>query len=107
MANAGKMIKFKIKKMERDMKRYIKVKAFFNTDGTVMPIAIMVNERNYKVSQVISVKPEKSYMRGVLLWRYHCVIEGQEKFLYYEFAFPEKLFFWYAELTSKEMQQYV
>ncbi|MBR1481820.1 MAG: hypothetical protein IJ598_02500 [Ruminococcus sp.] len=69
------------------MKKYIRINAEFEQDGTMIPVRIIWdNGAEYPISEVIDVryfKPESSGKIGI---KYTCIILGKIRDVYFEDA---------------------
>lgn len=66
-------------------KTYVRVKAEFDTDGHVMPTAIIwSDDREFAIDRVLDVRRAASTKAGGLGLRYTVRIGGHERYVYYE-----------------------
>lgn len=65
-------------------KAYISVKAQFNADGTIMPIALLWNDKKYDIDRVLDVRNAASLKAGGIGVRFTCRILGKDRYLWLE-----------------------
>jgi hypothetical protein len=66
-------------------KVYVKVKAEFDTDGTITPKSIVWEDGTvYTIDRIMDVRRAASLKAGGIGLRYFCRIEGKETYLFYE-----------------------
>lgn len=71
--------------MERRSKVYVKVRADFLPDGTILPRKLEWEDgRVFLVDRVRDIRPAASLKAGGAGLRYLCVIQGKETYLFLE-----------------------
>ncbi len=67
------------------MKKYIRINAKFECDGTMLPVRIIWhNGAEYPVSEVIDVRYFKPDNQGALGIKYTCIILGKIRDIYFD-----------------------
>ena len=66
-------------------KQTVEVFALFNVDGQIIPLEIIwVDKKRYRIDKVLSKNRVPSRTGGLLVERYTVLVEGQERYLYYQ-----------------------
>lgn len=66
-------------------KKYIKVNATFNEDGTILPTEILWEDNNkYTIDRILDIRHAASLKAGGCGIRYTCRIKGKERYLFLE-----------------------
>ncbi len=66
-------------------KLFIEVEANFNTEGIMTPVEIIWEDgRIFHIARVLDIRRAASLKAGGQGIRYRCIINGQEKFLFFE-----------------------
>ncbi len=67
------------------IKKYIKIQAIFNEDGSLIPNTIIWEDgRNFSIDKILSITNSASIKYGALGKRYICKVHGKEIHLFNE-----------------------
>lgn len=66
------------------MKKYVEVTARFDTEGSIIPLVVKMEEGKFYVDRVYDIRPAASLKSGGAGIRYKCSINGIESFLFLE-----------------------
>ena len=71
--------------LPRYVKEYVEVLVEFATDGTMLPrILVWEDGRRYEIDRIKAIQPAPARKAGGQGDRYTIVIEGQERYLFFE-----------------------
>lgn len=79
--------------MEKYVKTYIDVIVKMRTDGSMLPLCLIWDGREYGIDKVKDIRIATADHVGGLAMRYVCLVEGREKLLFLE----EKPLRWFVE----------
>lgn len=66
-----------------NLKTYVSVRAYFNTEGIIMPDLILWEDgRRFKIDRILEKRPAASLKSGGTGIRYTCLICNREAYLY-------------------------
>ncbi len=66
-------------------KVFVEVIAQFKSNGQIEPLEIIwIDEKRYRIDKVLSKTRIPSRTGGLLVERYTVLVEGQERYLYYQ-----------------------
>lgn len=66
-------------------KQMVEVIALFNSDGKIIPLEIIwIDQKRYRIDKVLSKTRVPSRTGGLLVERYCILVEGQQRYLYYQ-----------------------
>lgn len=75
----------KERRYENANKVYVKVAAFFHSDGQLQPVAFWWEDgRRYVIDKILDVCRAASLKAGGIGFRYTCMVHGHETYLYLE-----------------------
>ncbi|CCY68885.1 uncharacterized protein BN753_02143 [Clostridium sp. CAG:678] len=66
------------------MKQYVEVFARFDTDGSIIPLAVKIGDEKFEVDRVRDIRPAASLKSGGAGIRYTCSVEGRLTYLFLE-----------------------
>ena len=71
--------------MVNSNKVYVRVTTLFDTDGMMLPRALMWTDgKKYRIDRVIDIKPAHAMKAGRQGDRYTVMINGQQRYLFFE-----------------------
>ena len=74
-----------MKEQPRYVKEYVEVLVEFAPDGTMLPrILVWEDGRRYEIDKIKAIQPARALKAGGQGDRYTILIEGQERFLFFE-----------------------
>ena len=74
-----------MKEQPRYVKEYVEVLVEFAPDGTMLPrILVWEDGRRYEIDKIKAIQPAPALKAGGQGDRYTILIEGQERFLFFE-----------------------
>jgi hypothetical protein len=66
-------------------KQMVEVIALFDRDGKIIPLEIIwIDQNRYRIDKVLSKTRAPSRTGGLLVERYCILVEGQQRYLYYQ-----------------------
>lgn len=66
-------------------KQMVEVIALFSIDGQIIPLEIIwIDGKRFRVDKVMTKKRVPSRTGGLLVERYTILVEGQQRYLYYQ-----------------------
>ena len=78
------MIKFDTPEYYNPDKKYVLVKAQFDTDGNIMPLSLTYEDKEWEIDRIIDIRPAASLKSGGAGIRYTCYINGKKTYLFLE-----------------------
>lgn len=78
------MISFEVPEYHNPAKHFVAVKALFEPDGNITPLAIICNDEAFEVDRITDIRPAASLKSGGAGIRYTCSIAGRQTYLFLE-----------------------
>lgn len=78
------MISFNAPEYNNPDKHFTRVKALFDEEGNITPLAMTYNEKELEIDRITDVRPAASLKSGGAGIRYTCYVEGVKTYLFLE-----------------------